>query len=270
MQKSIVFMRQVILLLSILTISCEKEDYTLPVNVSMQFGIDETPVVNGLLKIESVAISLSSIDIVGYREIGEDVFFTRNFNEGKYLVTDQKNYSEMLYFDLPQGVYNPLIFNLRLLADEDEKDLLEDIAEWQEDLMNEDDMDELWEELGEIIEDYMEDVFPSLLIKGQYLRKSEVCQFLFLINDPIYLKVFAQNRNDGNEVLLSKNLDNKGRIIFNPEYWYSVVSPVILDAAYYGVIDDKKYLFINKYINTQIYTAIFNRIEESTFLLLND
>jgi hypothetical protein len=44
----------------------------------------------------------------------------------------------------------------------------------------------------------------------------------------------------------------------------------MLNGAFTGVIDDTKYIFLSKYINSHIYNAVFNRIEESTSLKINE
>ena len=45
----------------------------LPADFRLNFSIDEEPVINGMLIINTISLRLKSIDIHGYRETGGDV-----------------------------------------------------------------------------------------------------------------------------------------------------------------------------------------------------
>lgn len=251
---------------------CEKEDYTLPVDLRMHFSITEAPVINGLISIETIAINLNSIDISGYREMGDDIFFKREFDDSRQFLLKVPEVSETLLFQIPQGVYNPLFFSLNFSpADEDEDDLIEDIESWREDVEeDDDDFQDLQEELGDIIEDYFDDTEPCFLLSGTYRNNEEVYHLYLAINDPLIFKVKAVN-NDGNqEVVLDKNVINKARLVMNPAYWFSVISPSTMNKASVGILENRKYIFIHKHLNEDIYTSVVNRIEESTEVIIND
>lgn len=274
MKRRIVLISLLSSLLFVSLFSCDdKEEYTLPTDFRMHLMLDNKAVLNGLLTIETVTINLKSIDIEGYREVGDDVFFTRDLNNGQKFVMTHASVpdNQILEFSIPQGIYDPLFISQNFLPDEEEEDIIEDIGEWLEDLesgeMSEED---LQYDLGDIIEDYLEDINPCFILKGQYERNQDTYKFVFVINDPLTFKIKAQNKNGGSEVVFKKDIINNGKMVFDPSYWFSVITPVMIDDFYVGTADEEKYIFIHKYVNSQAYAAVFNRIEESTYLVINE
>ena len=261
------------MLFFILLGSCEKEDYTLPVDFRLNFSIDEKPVMSGMLTIDAISLGLKSIDIHGYREVGGDVFLTRSFNPGDIYVIRPNTSNETIHLDIPQGVYNPISFSLVYQHDANETKLSEDIEEWLQDVEDgddDDDLEELQEDLGDIIKDYIEDIEPCILVKGKFISNLTTKHVILAINDPLTFQILSKNRNREPEVILDKNIVNNGNLNFDPSYWFSVITPEMLNGAFIGVIDETNYIFLSKYINSQIYNAVFNRIEESTSLTINE
>lgn len=265
--------RILFILFLILTGSCDKEDYTLPVDFSLNFSIDEKPVMNGMLTIDAISLGLKSLDIHGYREIGGDVFLTRSFNPGYIYEISPNTTNETIQLDIPQGVYNPISFSLVYQPDSKEAELSEDIEEWLQDVEDgddDDDPEELQEDLGDIIEDYLENIEPCILVRGRFISNLTTKQVILAVNDPLTFQIISKNRIGASEVILDKETVNNGNLNFDPSYWFSVVTPEMLNGAFIGVIDETNYIFLSKYINSQIYNAVFNRIEESTSLTINE
>ncbi len=250
---------------------CHKEDYTLPVDFGLSFSIIEVPVMNGTLVVDSIRVSLKSIDIQGYRETTDDVFMSRTFDQGENFLIYADAQNETIEFDIPQGVYNPLSFSLVFQPDENENDLIEDINEWYQSLQEEDDdLDDLQEELGSIIEDYLEEVEPCILVKGKFSSTVISAQLILMVNDPLTFKFFSMYKNGEMEVILDKKTENSGDLSFDPSYWFSIITPSMMNEAYIGAIDGVNYIFLSKYVNSRIYQAVFNRMEESTSLTIGE
>lgn len=251
--------------------SCEKEDFTLPVDFRLDMSISNKPVMNGTLSVDFIKIRLNSIDIQGYREIGDNVFMTRSYKKGKTFTINPNTNNEAINFDIPQGVYKPLTFSMVFQHDDDEDDLIEDIEEWYEDLLEgDDDLEELQEDLGSIIEDYLEEIEPSILIQGRYKTNTINARLILLVNDPLTFRIMLKNTIGQEEVVLARDKENSGNLILDPSYWFSVISPELMNSAFLGREDGITYIFLSKYINSQIYYAVFNRIEESTFIIVNN
>jgi hypothetical protein len=249
---------------------CEKEDFALPVGFSLHFTIKNEAILNGSITIDEIGLGLSMIDIRGYREQGDDVFLTRKFENGEnfIIIPGTKYPTESL--DIPQGNYNPVVFSLIFKPDEDEDDLTDDLIDWLEDLKVGDDIEGLQESLGDIIEDYMDNLTPCILFRGKFTYNSSTKNIVVVVNDPLTFQIHGQNRKGGSEVILDKNYGNNGNLQFNPSYWFSVITPAMMNDAFIGLIDDQEYIFLSKYVNSQIYGAIFNRMEESTILTINE
>lgn len=259
------------MLLFILMGSCEKEDFTLPIEFKLNFTIKNEAILGGSITIDEIGLGLQSININGYREQGDDVFLTRNFDPKKNFIINPALPGITEIFDIPQGAYNPISFSLIFQPDADESDLTDDILDWLEDFEEEDDdLEELQEDLGDIIEDYLEDISPAIMVKGEFTYNNSTKHIVIAVNDPLTFQILGKNRDGGSEVVLDKNIVNSGNLQIDPSYWFSVITPSMLNDAFIGLIDDEEYIFLSKYVNSHIYGTIFNRMEESTTLKINE
>ena len=249
---------------------CIKLNYTLPAEFRLAMSISNKQAMDGSLTIDLIKIRLNSIDIQGYRETGGDIFMSRSFKKGKTFTVKADADNETISFDIPQGVYKPLSFSMVFQHDDDEDDLIEDIEEWYEDILEgDDDPEELQEELGSIIEDYLDDIRPAVLVQGSYRSKTINARLIFLVNDPMTFRILLNNRNGGKEVILENVREITGELILDPAYWFSVITPELMNSAFPGKEDGVTYIFLSKYVNSHIYNAVFNRMEESTSIIVN-
>jgi len=261
----------IFIILLIITAGCEPEEYTLPVDFELKFRIAETPVMDGKLIVRSIALNLGSIEIEGRRAAGEDVFMTRKFDDSRVIIIRPHFTTEAISFNIPQGIYDRLSFQLKLWPDPEEEDLYDDFQEWLEDMEHgEEEIDDLREDLGDIIEDFLEDVSPCLIMHAEYSKNNELYNVVFVINDPLSLNILASNVFGEREVILDRNIINRGEIVFDPSIWFSIVQPPVLESAFYGVIDDEKYIFLHKKVNPLLFTTIYNRLDGSATLLINE
>lgn len=261
-----------LLLLLFFIWGCEKEEHTQPTDFNLFFEIDDTPVMEGKLTIESIFISLGSIEIDGRREVGEDVFMIRDFGEREIFQLTRYLPATPVNFNLPQGIYNPLYFFLNFSPDNEEAELDDEFDEWIEDMQHgEKEIEELQEDLGDIIEDYLDGVMPCIMMKAKYQRNDIYYNVVFALNDPLLFRVKGMNEEGGNQVTLRKDRINNGIILLDPSYWFSVISPSIMESAFIGVIDDdEKYIFLHKKVNSQLFTTVYNRLAESAVLYINE
>jgi hypothetical protein len=246
--------------------SCNRDKNNAPVDIELNIKSNSELILNGNLTTEELYINLSKIDIIGTREVGENVNFTRGFsNRKKFNLIN----SSPEFLNLPEGTYNSLLFNLSLINNPEDNDLLEDITDWLEDFNEgEDDLLSLQEDLGEIIEGYINNRENTLFYKGKFTFNNHVKHVVFVLNNQDVLNLFSANTMDNQKLSLSKDVPMSAKIVFNPTYWFGNISATILNDAFIGIMDDKPYILINKYINTHLYTNIFNRIEESTTFIL--
>jgi hypothetical protein len=261
----------IFVLLMILTSGCEKDEYTMPVDFELKFRIAETPVMDGKVIVRSIALNLNSIEIEGRRAVGEDVFMTRKFDDTRFITIRPHFTTEAVNFNIPQGIYDRLSFQLKFRPDPGEEDLYDVFEEWLKDMEEgEVAIDDLREDLGDIIEDYLEDVSPCLIMHAEYFKNNELFNVVFVINDPLSLNIIAANAFGEREVILDRNIINRGEIVFDPSIWFSVVQPTMLESSFYGVIDEDRYIFLHKKVNPLLFTTIYNRLDGSATLLINE
>lgn len=271
MQKINQKIKYILLPLLLLAGGCTKEEHTLPVNFNLQFVVDDKPVMDGLLTVENIIVNLNSIEIEGRRTVGEDVFLNREFDNGHHLELKMNSPSESIDLNLPQGVYNRLSFLLNFKEDMEEEGHIEELQEWLEDVEEGGyEVEELQEDLGDILEDYLEEIQPSIMLKAKYQRNEIHYHVLFVVNDPLRITVLSKNSSGNKEITLQKDILNTGKLVFDPSYWFSLISPSMLESAFQGVTDNEKYIFIHKKVNPQLFTVIYNRLEESTILFVNE
>lgn len=258
------------LLLFILIGGCEKEDYTLPVEFKLNFNIKNEAILGGAITIDEILLELNSIDIQGYREEGDNVFLSRKFVNGKNFAIKPAFTDNTEKMDIPQGMYNPISFSLIFQPDAEKNDFVDDILDWQENYKQDEDLIELQKNLGSIIEEYIEDVNPCIIVKGKFTHNASTKHIIIIVNDPLAFQIFAKNRDGGSEIILDRNKVNIGNLQINPSYWFSVINTSALNNALIGLIDNEEYILLSKHVNHQIYDAIFNRMEESTILTINE
>lgn len=258
------------MLLFLLIGGCEKKEFTLPVEFNMKITIKNEPVLGGSITIDEIGLGLNSIDIRGYREQGGDVFLTRVFDEGKNFVVRPASTEISEKFDIPQGIYNPISFSLVFEPDPDEIDIIDDILDWVEGFNDGEEIAGLQAELGDIITDYLEDITPCIILRGMFTYNNITKNIVIVVNDPLNFQLLGKSKNGGSEVTLDRNIVNSGNLQLNPSYWFSVITPGMLDSAFIGLIEGEEYILLSKYVNSNIYGAVFNRMEESTILTINE
>lgn len=242
--------------------SCNRDKNNDPVDVDVVLQSSSEPILNGNLTTQELYVFLKKIEILGIREVGENVNFTRAFDRNKKF--NLLNYS-VEYLNLPEGVYSSLLFKLNFINNPEDNDLIDEINDWLEDYSEgSDDLISLKEDLGEIIIQYINSSQNALCFKGQFTFNNKVKYVVFVLNNEEVFGLFAKNTLDNQKLSLSKDLPMRAKIIFNPSYWFENISATILNNAYTGLVENQEYILINKYINSDLYTSIFNRLEEST------
>lgn len=113
---------------SILIVSCEKDELTIPVDVDIVVNM-ESESQEDYLEFYSGEIVLESILFQGERQEGEDVFFTTNPNNnfGPFLFYNNSTSVKITHFDIPQGKYVLINWSFILSSIDEDDDLEEEI-----------------------------------------------------------------------------------------------------------------------------------------------
>lgn len=259
-------MKKILSLVFILTFlsACDEENLSLPTPVTLTFIAEPLQTLNNNLIVDGVVINISRLEIEGSRDAGGNVFLERQLNlvEGNINLRSQIN--NKIDIDIPQGIYNNLKFRLNFQRDEEEsEEITDDLSEWllgDEDKTNE----ERAEDLGDIIEEYLEDVNPALLFTATASRNGSTFKIVMPLNDPVIFDIPFMNNEGGRNISLIKDQKQELKVIFNPDYWFSITSFEALNNAQKGTIEGEEYVFLHKQVNSSLYGLIIGRIEEST------
>lgn len=254
-------------LLIIIMSSCVKDEFTLPASTDLIFRVTEDEIMTNV-QLEFLYLNISSVKIEGRRPVGENLFTSfrmKDLDEEEGFVVYPYQ-AKQINMDLPSGPYDQLRFSFLFYKAADEEGLLKDINDWK--LDDEEDPLSIEEDLGQILEDYLDDLNPSLLLKAKYNQNGKDAYIVFVLNDVFELNtsLFSQGSSD---ISLLRNTSNQIAIRLDPKYWFSLITPNMLEKAIKADIDGEKYIFIHKRVNESLFTTINNRIEESTRLSVN-
>lgn len=253
-------------LLLLAAAGCEKDDFTEPAPLELEFSATETPVMEGRLAFGGITMHPAGIEIEGMRSAGDDVFFERDLRADVYAVEERPS----IRFDIPQGIYDRLTVNLSFEADEEKEEEFEDeLEDLLEDVQGAVFPLDLEEALGELILDYREGE-PAFVYSGTYTGTGEVLELLLVINDPFVLKTIAVNGQGSREIVLEKGKNNKASLHFDVEKWFSIVPANLVEKSPVGRANGKKYVLIHKKLNPGLFNMLYNRIEQYTTLVVDE
>ena len=251
-------------ILLILLSACDEEKLSLPTPVNLTFIAEPLQALNDDLTVDRVEINISKVEIAGSRDAGGDIFLDRKLSleEGHMDLISQIN--NKIACDIPQGIYNNLKFRLNFEQDAEEREeITEDLTEWLADT-DEETAEERAETLGDIIADYLEYLKPALLITATVKRNETTLKIIIPLNDPLIFDIPFINNDGGRNISLIKDQRQELKMIFNPDYWFSITSFEALNNAIKGTIEGEEYVFLHKQVNSSLYNLIIGRIEEST------
>ncbi len=111
-----------ILLSATVFFACEPDDLSKPVKVHLEFSYKEGVVPIDYLSFNKIIWSVENIDFYGIRKEGNDVLFhTRPGDSfGNHILTPAQNVSYITFFDLKQGIYQLMRWNVGLGEIDDE------------------------------------------------------------------------------------------------------------------------------------------------------
>lgn len=232
--------------------SCEKDELTEPATVTCQFIAETRVAMNGLLTIERFDINLSKMDISGRRANENDMFFSRSFDRetGHFEVLGSETSSIVL--QIPQGVYETLVYYITV-SEED--------YEFEYGSADDDD------ETGDLAE-YVRNARPGILITAQYVSGDKVFPVIIALNDDIRRLVLDAQQDGSATVILQKEISSLATITFDPAYWFTSVTPAMLESAIAFPMVDEEAVFISDEYNEFIYNQIAGRIQGSATLTI--
>lgn len=235
-----------VLLMQMVLLSCEKDELTEPATVECQFSVETESAMNGLLTIERFDLNLSRLDISGRRTNENDMFFSRGFDAqtGHFQLSDAGIGSTTL--QIPQGVYETLVFYLTVVEEE---------YEFEHDADDEDETADLGE--------YIQKAKPGILLVGRYSSGSKEFPVIISMNEDVRRLALDAHQDGTSTITLKKGAPSLARISFDPAYWFTSITPDMLESATTYPLDGEEAVFIGSDYNGHIYDQIAGRIQGS-------
>ncbi|MBI3135475.1 MAG: hypothetical protein HYZ14_12435 [Bacteroidetes bacterium] len=220
---------KVILVLAVATlISCKK--WKEPTEVGFYMDITETSSIDGQLTFTGGEIVLEYFEFDGERQKGDDVFFTKDFQDGLTIPFDETMKIEAMDFVIPQGIYKRL--DIRFKTSDD---------------------------LTEV----------SLVVTGNYsFSGGGSVPVRFEIENTQSFEARAE-AEDGADIVLDKDIYSPAKIILDPAYWFEPVPASSFDDADLTDIEGVNTLLISKDVNEEIYNMVLDRVDEAVVILFN-
>lgn len=238
------FKKTFCLLLALLPLlSCTKDELTHPVKAELLLEIagEEDGSTAEPIQVTGGRLLIREIEFDGYRENGENYFFTKSFPDSLNILFNSNSATKIFSFEMPQGVYSRIDIRLSLPS----------------------------VEAGEAAVEVQEraSLKGGVEIWGNYLNTHDVAvPFLFIYNAADVFKYTAKSTAGNQQVVVMAKNNYKGNIRFNPQHWLELINARMLQSAKTSVVDGVPTIIISKTQNDHIYNLLASRIEKSASL----
>ncbi|MFW5835621.1 MAG: hypothetical protein ACOCU3_01570 [bacterium] len=230
-----------VITLLLLMSGCTKDPLTQPAKVFFDFeliALDEENLKNGppvdipagKLSVSQGTLAIESIEFDGRRDQGKDVFFVSDLARPLLIDLESGNSNQNISFDIPQGVYNRVEFDLMLGGD------------------------------GEI----------PLVLTGSIKRGniSEIpLRFEYNIREQLRIK--AKSAKQEEKIVLRKDTPSTARIVVDARSIFQLVNMSVLQNANVSILGGEETILINLENNGEIFNSMANRIEKSFSIIFN-
>jgi hypothetical protein len=194
------------------------------------------------LEVTGASLCLQGIGFDGYRESGENYFFTKAFPDSLRVSFSKNNAGKVMQFEMPQGIYNRIEIKMELPAGK-ESNLGGDISNRSA-------------------------VVGGVEIWGDYKNTHGVkVPFLFVYTSLDEFRYTAKTTSGSQQVVVKDNGTRQARLKFNAQQWMDLINPRMLQSAKPSMVNGVPTLVISKKQNDHIYNLLANRIERSANLL---
>jgi hypothetical protein len=238
-------LKLVIISLILLISGCikEKNELTLPVRIKLKIG--------SLPSFEDYYISayqgkigIQSIQFEGKREAGEDIFFETDPKMNLQTLQFSGKPANILEFDIPQGIYNYMKWDVTL------KRIM------SEELNNFDDADSL--RVGLII--------PGIYVafSGEWDEIETKIPIAFAIDDTELLSFKSTGIDGSSSIVISENKPYEITMLLDLDYTFGSVSRESFKEAEITDVNGQQTILITSDKNKNLYENLLYRINQST------
>ena len=213
----------IVFLISSLT-SC-KNEWKLPTEVGFKVDINRETSSDGTLVFTDGEIIIEAFEFDGEREQGDDVYFSKSFEQGLIIPFSSSSVVEELDFDIPQGTYSKIVISFETFDEFDN---------------------------------------TNVIVNGFYTNSSsERIPIRFEFTPSEEFDIVAVDYSGSNQIILDKDHPVNAQIEINPIHWFQVVSSSSLDDADLVDVNGTQTLLISDDENEDIFDLIIDRLDES-------
>src|SRR6056297_1883682 len=224
------------LFISVLLISCDRDELIKPVEVDLQVNMesyqsDSKNFQSNRFLIDKGEIRFSGIEFDGKKENSDDYYFSKSFSPLLAGDLEDNSLNRNVSFDIPQGTYNPI--NLSLFLSNS-------------------------------------DTIPALCLQGTYqsIQHVEVgVYFNFFRNEEMFM-FKAENTSGNKKIVLKKGEQKNLQIDLKLQSLFRFFNPNQLESAEYINEDGNKKIIISETHNTDIYYSLVNRFKNTIHVIV--
>jgi hypothetical protein len=227
----------VVFLFSFLASTCVDVDLNNPVKVDVEFYLEENPLTISYLTFNKAIIAFDKVRFYGVRDVGNDIVFSSRpgFPFGTFVIHAAQNTAYITYFDIPQGVYNLMRWDIELMEIDD--DIYDD--------------------------EYVDSDDFGLIFEGTYTRLNGQTVLLFIAVDPAALSFETVNAIGNNSIVLDSQMDYTVSLELNPYLAMQGISRSLLEQAETDSEDGVEFIEISSDENEDLYNLVLFRLEKT-------
>ncbi|MFW5663721.1 MAG: hypothetical protein ACOCYD_01635 [bacterium] len=228
----------VVVLVLLGLISCEADDLSQPVRVHFELSYVQDTAPLEYLTFRQIAVDVEQISFLGIRQEGNDVLFNTRPGEtfGMHILSPEQNSSYITYFDLPQGVYQQMRWDVEL-------------AEMDEDVFP---------------DDYIDSDDFGFIIEGTYTRQDGTSMLLFIALEEEEL-IRVESINQQGEMPIPILAENTYSVFLeiNPHALMSGIPRSMLEQAEEDEEDDIEFIEISEDENEELYNLVLFQLSKT-------
>ena len=252
MQKYTIGLTGVLLMLLLFNGCMADDELSAPVNVNLHLEMGSNTPGISYVDFHNIAIAVRQIKFYGIREVGSDIFFNSQPNApyGIYVIRKDQSPPLINAFDIPQGVYNQMRWEIQTREIDD--DYYEDYFD---------------EELDEYID--IDDF--GIIIEGKYTRHNGSEILLFIAIDPEEILLMETYDSGGNNQLsLLAGKTYRVRLELNPYIAIQNIERSLLENAETDEENDVEYIEISSDENEDLYERILFRMKNTVKAIIEE
>lgn len=231
----------IVLSLVLITITCDKEDFTKPSKVSFSFHIMEDEIPDNFLSFTGGEIYLNEFDFEGYRESAQDYFFEKEFDPSFLFSLNPGFNNQPLNFDIPQGIYNRIniLLDMEQETEGDSKSALKD--------------------------DELETAFQ---ISSIYTKNDGGQTHVLFNTEDIEFEITAEDQEGGSVIVLQAEKSGEAKVYFDPAYAFQTLPRDFFESAETEIINNEPTILFSDDSYESLYEMILYRLQISAKVII--